>query len=583
MKQLIEEREKLNTQLKSKVKNLETELENTQYELEVCLKNQTSTHNISSSDTSEDLSEGTIEMLILEGFGKIVGAPTHEKIAVILADRHRLQEELSALKNTVPFSLELEEFNSQQTELENLRQQVKELNKKINEDDSSGSSNSDDLLKMENTKLKLDNQNLRSEVEKLYDEIGIFESETKQLKEESKCFQTEIENLNNELDELIQYKLNYEHLKKEYDKLSSCLKHHEKLLNEKLSSPRLQSAAIPQAKNEEKNLKTPKLELEWIRGENEKLLLDLEKTQTKLNDKISQYNELKSQIALKDDEMKEFIKKYEQNETTKDDILLLQKKIINLENDLDREKEDHQKSIELGEERLKELLQRNDNFWSQLNNLDIMYQDSLNLVKEQNERILELESEKKNLNEKTNELNENLKANSINNEELKTKVKDQELIIKNFEINSKNLQESLEKEKNCFEDRIQCLDKEILNLNEKITLFEKNEFNFKLEIESLNKEIKFIVSQNEQQNSKLMQDYLALQEKYNKASFEMEMANVANLEKNKIVSEKNDMAIKLESEKNSLSLKLEQEKMEKNQFYDRMKSLESINEKVRFL
>ncbi|RNA42192.1 hypothetical protein BpHYR1_008891 [Brachionus plicatilis] len=579
VKQLIEERENLNTQLKSKIKNLESELENTQYELEVCLKNQASANDISSSDTSEDLSEATIEILILEGFGKIVGAPTHEKIAVILADRHRLQEELSALKNTVPFSQELEEFNSHQTEIENLRKQVDDLTKKNQEDESSPTSSSDDFLKLENTKLAQENQNLKIEVEKLYDEIGIFESETKQLKDESKTFQAEIENLNNELDELVQYKLNYEHLKKEYDKLSTCLKQHEKLLNDKLSSPRVQTATIPQVKNEEKNLKTPKLELEWIRGENEKLLLDLEKTQTKLNDKISQYNELKSQIALKDDEMKEFIKKYEQNETTKDDILLLQKKIINLENDLDCEKEEHQKSIELGEERLKELLQRNDNLWSQLSNMDIAYKDSLNLVKQQNGSIMELETEKKKFKNQIEDLNENLNNKNETIHELNGRVSLQESAIKDLENTNGSLKENSEKERSSFEARIESLDAEIKNLNEKISDYQKEEFNFKLEIESLNKELKFIVNQNEQQNSKMMQDYLSLQEKYNKASFELEMINETSKEQNKIFCEKSDLAIKLENEKNGLNLKLDQEKMEKGQIYDRMKSLESINEK----
>lgn len=519
-------------------------------------------------------------MLILEGFGKIVGAPMHEKIAVLLADRNRLLEELSALKNTVPFSQELEEFNSHQTELESLRKQVEELNKKIQEDESSGSSSSDDFLKLENAKLNQENQNLRSEVEKLYDEIGIFESETKQLREEKKSFQTEIESLNNELDELVQYKLNYEHLKKEYDKLSTCLKQHEKLLSDKLSSPRVQNTSIPQVKSEEKNLKTPKLELDWIRGENEKLLLDLEKTQTKLNDKISQYNELKSQIALKDEEMKEFIKKYEQNETTKDDILLLQKKIINLENDLDREKEEHQKSIELGEERLKDLLHRNDNLWSQLSSLDVVYKDSLSLVKEQNESIMALESQKKDLKEKTGELSEILKTKNDSIQELDIKIKEQEAEIKNLESCNASLKENLEKEKYSYEDRINVLEEEIEILKEKINSYQKAEFDFKLEIESLNKEIKFIVGQNEQQNSKMMQDYLQLQEKYNKASFELEMINVANLEQNKIYSEKSDLANKLENEKNTLNFKLEQEKMEKNQLYERMKALESINEKV---
>lgn len=42
----------------------------------------------------DDLSEGTIDMLINEGFGHIVNVPTHEKIAVLLAERAKLLIEL---------------------------------------------------------------------------------------------------------------------------------------------------------------------------------------------------------------------------------------------------------------------------------------------------------------------------------------------------------------------------------------------------------------------------------------------------------------------------------------------------------
>ena len=126
---MTEERENFsfkdeNSKLKSKIKHLEQELESTQYELEVCLKNQASKNDTSSSDTSEDLSEATIEMLILEGFGKIVGAPVHEKIAVILADRARLIEEIDTLKNTVPFAQEVEQVDGQQNEIKRLQEQV---------------------------------------------------------------------------------------------------------------------------------------------------------------------------------------------------------------------------------------------------------------------------------------------------------------------------------------------------------------------------------------------------------------------------------------------------------------------------
>lgn len=59
------------------------------------------------------MSESTIEMLILEGFGKIVGAPNHEKIATILADRAKLLDELNRLKK----DCEQQQQTSQQLEV----------------------------------------------------------------------------------------------------------------------------------------------------------------------------------------------------------------------------------------------------------------------------------------------------------------------------------------------------------------------------------------------------------------------------------------------------------------------------------
>ncbi|CAF1045375.1 unnamed protein product, partial [Brachionus calyciflorus] len=584
VKELTEEREHFNfkeenSQLKSKIKYLEEELESTQYELEVCLKNQQSKNDISSSDTSEDLSESTIEMLILEGFGKIVGAPVHEKIAVILADRQRLIEEISMLKNTVPFAQELEQFNTQQEEIQTLKKQLEDLNKKLQEDETNSSStNSDYIYKIENTKLVQENLNLRNEVEKLYDEIGISESDLKQSKEQNENLHVEIEELNNELDELIQYKSNYDHLKKEYDKLSTCLKQHEKLLNDKLSSPRI-GQTTTHTIIEDKNLKTPKLELEWIRGENEKLLLDLEKTQTKLNDKINQYNEIKNQLSQKDEEMKEFIKKYEQNETTKDDILILQKKIITLENELGLEKDAHLKSIETGEERLKDLLSRNDNLWSQLSDLDSMYKDCLSIIQQQNENIENLKSKNDDLENDIKLKEEVVNSQKIQIENLTNDLESKDKRIDLLEHNYKALSNNSEVANENYKCRLDALNSEIDSLKEKAFAYEKKEFDYKLEVESLNKEIKFIVAQNEQQNSKLLQDFLSLQEKYAKVNFEVVKLNESNSEHEKFLKEKNDLLSKLENEKKEVIFSLDQERNEKRQLNEKIKSLEISNEK----
>lgn len=354
-------------------------------------------------------------MLILEGFGRIVGAPNHEKIASILADRAKILDELNRLKKeqqtmgkeatqtstSTPTMRNLEdklglledEVRILRSTNENLSEQLNEMLKtseklksgdheelrkeeeKVEEENNSPSHSPKDdekddeeeasFLRLELNKSNKDNLQLKVEIEKLYDEISQFEKERKQLKDENKknliqidemkhelelkqaqedvikTLKKEIDTLNNELDDLVEYKANYDRLKNDYDKLSSSLKQHEKILNEKLTSPRKSASALsPGGANKDeaaetttkttasKSLGSPQLELDWIRGQNEKLLLDLEKTESKLNDKITQYNELKAQLEEKDEAMKTFISRMEKEQTTEDDLLKLQKKVI---------------------------------------------------------------------------------------------------------------------------------------------------------------------------------------------------------------------------------------------------------------
>ena len=100
-----------------------------------------------------------------------------------------------------------------------------------------------------------------------------------------------------------------------------------------------------------------KLELDWIRGENEKLLLDLEKVQLKLNEKSLSLTSLKVLLAEKDEQMGVFISKYEnQNQTNDDDLLSMQKKVLELEHMLSAERDEKLVELESNEERQKDLL-----------------------------------------------------------------------------------------------------------------------------------------------------------------------------------------------------------------------------------
>lgn len=225
-----------------------------------------------------------------------------------------------------------------------------------------------------------------------------------------KKLKKEIDALNNELDDLIEYKANFERLKLEYDKLS---KNHEKILNEKLTqaSPRkssiitaagsLPAVATTASSNSlastTSNLKeSSQLELEWIKGENTKLTLELEKTEAKLNERIAQCAELKQKIADKDEEMKAFISRQEQKDKTpsseEEDLLKLQRKLIEIEEELSQERDEHQKELETNEKRYNELLKRNDQLWSQKSTFETKLDEALEVINEQSEHVHVLET-----------------------------------------------------------------------------------------------------------------------------------------------------------------------------------------------
>ncbi len=120
-----------------------------------------------------------------------------------------------------------------------------------------------------------------------------------------------------------------------------------------------------------------RLELDWMRGENEKLLLELEKVQAKLDEKCAGYSSLRATLAEKDEQMNAFISKYEDsaaaNQTPDGDLLAMQKKMLELEHLLSGEKEERLAEMETNEERQRDLLKRNDSLWSQLTSMEESY------------------------------------------------------------------------------------------------------------------------------------------------------------------------------------------------------------------
>ncbi len=169
------------------------------------------------------MSEATVEMLVLEGFGNIVSLPNHEKIAVLLADRAKTMEEMKEIRAESENLIEASKLNIEkyENEIETLKlvndkltdeivqlkthiSNLEEINKEnevilaenieLNKQKTSASPKKNTLLrsaqtsvdlddneeniafieksKFEIAKLKEDNINLKLEMDKLYDEIG---------------------------------------------------------------------------------------------------------------------------------------------------------------------------------------------------------------------------------------------------------------------------------------------------------------------------------------------------------------------------------------------------------------------------
>ena len=333
-----------------------------------------------------------------------------------------------------------------------------------------------------------------------------------------------------------------------------------------------------------------KLELEWIRGENEKILLDLEKTQSKLDDKIFQCNELKQQLFEKDEQMKEFINKYEKKETNNDDLLNLQSKILDLEHELNQEKEKHAQENEENEERQKDLLKRNDHLWSQMTKLEQNYKDATQIIKNLNQDIELLEEKIRNLDEQVENLSrEKSEETLLKEKQIQTcKNLDMELANKKNELHDLNskydalsIAKTNENEENA--DHIERLNSEIVELKDTIKDLEKLNFNAKLDIESLNKEKNFIMNQNESTQQKVLQDFLSLQEKHTSVSYQFEKLTNDFGQLNSLIKEKERSNVNLEAKISALKQEKENEFNEKKDLILKIKLLDSTINKVNIL
>lgn len=287
--------------------------------------------------------------------------------------------------------------------------------------------------------------------------------------------------------------------------------------------------------------------------------------------------------------MKEFIQKYESKETTQDDVLELQKKILDLEQLINQEREDHSHEIESNEERQKDLLKRNDHLWSQLTKLEKNYKDAIDVIKQQTSNIETLEGKLKEVEKAMNDLREEKDCETLYKEKVIEKNENLNKVLEETKTNLRDAQNNIlkinkERDEENETNRIviEDLNYKITKLKEQISGLDQEITNLKLDIDSLNKEKAFIITQNENAQQKMMQDYLNLQEKHTNINYLYNRATKENTELSAVVQKNESKIAGLESEKTELNQALKQETREKLDSLERIKHLDSTIVKVIF-
>lgn len=273
-----------------------------------------------------------------------------------------------------------------------------------------------------------------------------IKNENNELKIENDRLKQEIDALNNELDELIYYKSNFERLNLDYEKLKQ--KSVENLLTSAASSTLtlnkhggsqsyLVGAGVGSGSGgESKNLH---LEIEWIRRENEKLLLENENLQAKVVEQKQSIERVHKDMLVKDERMNKFIEQVEKNklENNQEETIKLQKEITRLESALTDEKRNYNYIKDQNEAKQKELNEMNEHLWNNFNKIQHNYDEAIEIIKLKESDIENLLNEKSNL-EKSIKLNEQ----TINQHETKIhdllnelNIKENKIRIIEFEIN----------------------------------------------------------------------------------------------------------------------------------------------------
>lgn len=262
-------------------------------------------------------------------------------------------------------------------------------------------------------------------------------------------------------------------------------------------------------------------------------------------------------------------------------------KVLDLEHSLSNEKEEKILELESNEERQKDLLKRNDSLWSQLTNMEQNYKDTVDIVRQQTDRIQELEDQVLHYDTNATQLDDQIKCERTLNESLASKFDDLKAKLAEAEItlNEKNekiaeLIKEHSEEANQMNLEIKSLNENITNLTNQLSDLKQESSELKQKIESLNKEKTFIIDQNENSHSKVMQDYLLLQEKHTDVNYQFNKLTKDYAENMNVIKEKEQSLMKLRNCESQLEFELKKETREKNEAFEKVNYLESLATKV---
>ena len=269
-----------------------------------------------------------------------------------------------------------------------------------------------------------------------------IKTENYELKVENDHLKQEIDALNNELDELIYYKSNFERLNLDYEKLK------QKSVENLLSSAATSTMTLNKHGGSQSQLtgignsgdnKNLQLEIEWIRRENEKLLLENEQIHKKVNEQKGTIDKLHKDMQVKDERMTKFIEQVEKNklEINQDEIIKLQKEITKLDSALNNEKKNFNYIKEHNEAKQKELNEMNEHLWNNFNKIQHNYDEAIEIIKNKEAEIESLLNEKASLEKtiKTNEQTINQGETKISDLLNELNIKENKIKIFEFDIN----------------------------------------------------------------------------------------------------------------------------------------------------